>query len=309
MIFIPPLVTNRVLYLFGCILLFVLIFDLSHYLETLFTTNIIQSKNDRRIYRHITLPNRLSCLLISDNETEESVASISVGVGSLEDPKSTPGLAHFLEHMLFLGSVKYPNQSEYKAYIKKNYGSYNAFTSVAKMLNDTTVLNTRENLNSDRSGGLELVLAGNLGSIGTMNLSASGFYQEIDASNLGYSSKKSDFSWTGSLNCTVNILKSLSFQVNSNYRSLRLTPQGESLPTYVVNFALRQELFEGKLALVGTISNAFNSFKRENDVATDILHQHTIYKRDSRILMLGATYNFGNTNKHRKDKTEFDSTE
>ena len=186
---------------------------------------------------------------------------------------------------------------------------YNAFTSVAKMLNDTTVLNTRENLNSDRSGGLELVLAGNLGSIGTMNLSASGFYQEIDASNLGYSSKKSDFSWTGSLNCTVNILKSLSFQVNSNYRSLRLTPQGESLPTYVVNFALRQELFEGKLALVGTISNAFNSFKRENDVATDILHQHTIYKRDSRILMLGATYNFGNTNKHRKDKTEFDSTE
>lgn len=186
---------------------------------------------------------------------------------------------------------------------------YNAFTSVARMLNDTTVLNTRENLSSDRSGGLELVLAGNLGSIGTMNFSASGFYQEIDASNLGYSSKKSDFSWTGSLNCTINIIKSLSLQVNSNYRSLRLTPQGESLPTYVVNFALRQELIEGKLSLVGTISNAFNSFKRENDVNTDILHQHTINRRDSRILMLGAVYNFGNTGKHGKDKTEFEGTD
>jgi hypothetical protein len=177
------------------------------------------------------------------------------------------------------------------------------------MLNDTTVLNTRENLSSDKSGGLELVLAGNIGGIGTMNVSASGFYQQIDASNLGYSANKSDFSWTGSLNCTINIIKSLSLQVNSNYRSSRLTPQGESLPTYVVNFALRQELIEGKLSLVGTVSNAFNSFKRENDVNTDILHQHTVYKRDSRILMLGAVYNFGNTGKHGKDKTEFEGTD
>lgn len=187
---------------------------------------------------------------------------------------------------------------------------YNAFTSVAKMLNDTTVLNTRENLSSDKSAGLELVIAGNLGSIGTMNLSTSGFYQEIDASNLGYGAKKSDLSWTGSLNCSINIIKSLSFQINSNYRSQRLTPQGEGLPTYVVNFAVRQELIEGKLSLTGTISNAFNSFKREMKVNTNILNQHTIYKRDSRIIMLGIVYNFGNSTKRTKDKqAEFDSTE
>jgi len=92
-------------------------------------TKIIQSKNDPRIYRHISLPNQLSCLLISDKETDRSAASISVGVGSLEDPRSTQGLAHFLEHMLFLGTEKYPNQSEYKAYLMKNSGSLNAYTA------------------------------------------------------------------------------------------------------------------------------------------------------------------------------------
>ena len=92
-------------------------------------TKIIQSKNDSRIYRHISLPNQLSCLLISDKDTDKSAASISVGVGSLEDPRTTPGLAHFLEHMLFLGTEKFPNQSEYKAYLMKNSGSLNAYTS------------------------------------------------------------------------------------------------------------------------------------------------------------------------------------
>lgn len=92
-------------------------------------TKIIQSKNDPRIYRHISLPNQLSCILISDKDTDKSAASISVGVGSLEDPKSTSGLAHFLEHMLFLGTEKYPNQSEYKAYLMKNSGSLNAYTA------------------------------------------------------------------------------------------------------------------------------------------------------------------------------------
>ena len=31
-----------------------------------------------------------------------------VAVGQFSDPDSLPGLAHFLEHMLFMGTEKYP---------------------------------------------------------------------------------------------------------------------------------------------------------------------------------------------------------
>lgn len=40
-----------------------------------------------------------------------------VAVGSLEDPIELQGLAHFCEHMLFLGTSKYPIESEYKAFL------------------------------------------------------------------------------------------------------------------------------------------------------------------------------------------------
>jgi len=54
---------------------------------------------------------------------------MSVEVGSLQDPDARQGLAHFLEHMLFLGTEKYPDVDEYSTYLK-TYGGYsNAYTA------------------------------------------------------------------------------------------------------------------------------------------------------------------------------------
>ena len=40
-----------------------------------------------------------------------------------------PGLAHFLEHMLFRGSLKYPEVELFVDLIKKNNGIFNAYTA------------------------------------------------------------------------------------------------------------------------------------------------------------------------------------
>lgn len=40
-----------------------------------------------------------------------------------------PGLAHFLEHMLFLGTAKYPDEAEYAAFLGAHGGSSNAYTA------------------------------------------------------------------------------------------------------------------------------------------------------------------------------------
>ena len=60
-------------------------------------TEIIQSSNDKRSYKKITLDNQLECLMISDPETEKSSACCDVQVGSMSDPADAQGLAHFLE--------------------------------------------------------------------------------------------------------------------------------------------------------------------------------------------------------------------
>ncbi|KAL0359528.1 UNVERIFIED_CONTAM: Insulin-degrading enzyme-like 1, peroxisomal [Sesamum angustifolium] len=59
----------------------------------------------------------------------QCAASMDVRVGSFSDPEGLEGLAHFLEHMLFYASEKYPLEDSYSKYITEHGGSTNAFTS------------------------------------------------------------------------------------------------------------------------------------------------------------------------------------
>uniref|UniRef100_A0A671YTU8 Nardilysin convertase n=1 Tax=Sparus aurata TaxID=8175 RepID=A0A671YTU8_SPAAU len=62
------------------------------------------------------------------NAEKQSAAALCVGVGSFSDPSDLPGLAHFLEHMVFMGSEKYPSENGFDAFLKKHGGSDNAST-------------------------------------------------------------------------------------------------------------------------------------------------------------------------------------
>lgn len=77
----------------------------------------------------IQLENGLRAYIISDPNADKSSAALVIKTGSWEDPLEAPGTAHFLEHMLFLGNKKYPEESEYEGFITEHGGQYNAFTS------------------------------------------------------------------------------------------------------------------------------------------------------------------------------------
>lgn len=102
--------------------------------ETCDTNNgrILQSPNDKRSYKVILLKNDLQVLLISDPDLKNSAASLSVAVGSIDNPNSQLGLAHYLEHMLFLGSKRYPVINEYSKFMSHNGGYTNAYTAQNK---------------------------------------------------------------------------------------------------------------------------------------------------------------------------------
>ncbi len=89
----------------------------------------IVSENDDRQYRYLVLENQLRVLLVSDPSADKAAASMDVNVGSGDDPKDRAGLAHFLEHMLFLGTEKFPQPGEYQSFISAHGGSHNAYTS------------------------------------------------------------------------------------------------------------------------------------------------------------------------------------
>lgn len=68
-------------------------------------------------------------MIIEDKEENEASVSLGVDVGSIMDPIDLQGLAHFLEHMLFMGSNKYPSTSAFSDCIAKHQGKSNAYTS------------------------------------------------------------------------------------------------------------------------------------------------------------------------------------
>lgn len=92
------------------------------------TKNIIKSKYNENDYLYKQLNNGLKYLLVQDKKTDKSSAAFCVNIGSLNDPDEFQGLAHFLEHMVFMGSKVYPGENEYNEFLTKNSGYSNAFT-------------------------------------------------------------------------------------------------------------------------------------------------------------------------------------
>ena len=93
------------------------------------TDKLRTSPNDDRAYRYLVLENGLKLVLISDKAADRSAASMSVFRGSYDDPADRQGLAHFLEHMLFIGTEKYPEPDGYLKFVRANGGSSNAYTA------------------------------------------------------------------------------------------------------------------------------------------------------------------------------------
>ncbi|MGL5948708.1 MAG: insulinase family protein [Aeromonas sp.] len=94
----------------------------------LLAANLNQSPNDHRHYRALRLDNNLRVLLICDPSSDKSAASLAVNCGHFADPSDRQGLAHFLEHMLFLGTETFPQAGEYQQFMTRHGGSHNAWT-------------------------------------------------------------------------------------------------------------------------------------------------------------------------------------
>ncbi|KAG6291418.1 hypothetical protein E4U46_001099 [Claviceps purpurea] len=95
----------------------------------LLTDSLEKPSIDDRDYRVIRLENDLEVLLVHDPETDKASAALDVGVGCFSDEDGMPGMAHAVEHLLFMGTKKFPVENEYNQYLSANSGSSNAYTT------------------------------------------------------------------------------------------------------------------------------------------------------------------------------------
>lgn len=104
---------------------------------------------DDRQYSSLTLPNGIVAVLVSDPSTLVAAVAMSVACGQMNDPPQVQGLAHFTEHMVFLGSGRpgCAGESSFTDFLATAKGDHNAYTS----LNTTTFHYSLANTHMERS--------------------------------------------------------------------------------------------------------------------------------------------------------------
>ena len=86
--------------------------------------------NEKREFFSGVLKNNIKYTIIQDKNITQASVCVCIKAGSINNPKEYQGLAHFLEHMLFLGSKKYPKENHFDDTLKCHGGNSNAYTAL-----------------------------------------------------------------------------------------------------------------------------------------------------------------------------------
>ncbi|EJW01282.1 hypothetical protein EDEG_00527 [Edhazardia aedis USNM 41457] len=88
---------------------------------------IVKSNLDKYNYRYYKLRTGLKVVFCINNEIDKCCMCLSVLTGTLDDTKQ--GISHFLEHMLFMGTSKFPQENDFNEFLQSYNGYTNAYTA------------------------------------------------------------------------------------------------------------------------------------------------------------------------------------
>lgn len=94
-----------------------------------FFIDVILSNKNTSQYHIFTLKNGIQGLIIKDDKITTDGVCITIKAGAQND-RDVLGLAHFTEHMLFLGSKKYPEPTQFVDYVSQYNGKFNGYTTL-----------------------------------------------------------------------------------------------------------------------------------------------------------------------------------
>lgn len=163
---------------------------------------------------------------------------------------------------------------------------------------------TSVNLLGGYNWGWEFNWNGNILKWWSISLNTNLFQNTLNADNLGtYNSSLINYSFR--LINNIKLGKTWDIQLSGNYTSPRNTPQGKMFPTQSWDLAVRKKLLKNKLILAvngSDLTNATFFGVRGQDYN---FKQEFKFKRETRVFMLTATWNFGKSEfKPRQPKKE-----
>ena len=106
------------------------------------------------------------------------------------------------------------------------------------------------------------------------------------------------------INAQFMFTKNFSGQISGRYRSPRVVAQGTTTHSYAIDIGLRHTFLNKQLALALNVRDLLDSRSRSNTTWGEGFWQFSENRWHSRTISLTLTYNFGNNQKRRFEKTD-----
>ncbi len=190
--------------------------------------------------------------------------------------------------------------------------THDGITRINNFDKDGNPINTYDNLDYAQTFGLELINTFRVYDWWNFNTSVTGYWQEINASNIETGLQIEGAQWNGRLISNFNLTKNTDLQWYLFYQSESITPQGMRLPFYWTDLAVKQTLFKGAGSITLKVTDIFNTRQYSYQLNTPRTQMNMDFTWPSRGLSLGLIWHIGTVDKQKersskkKRKGEFD---
>lgn len=159
---------------------------------------------------------------------------------------------------------------------------------------DNTAVVTYGNIDESKSTGLELIFLYRPFDWMKNSLTVNGNYINYSNNSLETDWNNSGYNYSATYIATVDFWKkTASFQVNANYRSPRVTPQGKVQPRGSLDLSIEKRFFDKKLSTSFRVTDVFNTRGFIIDLDQEGIRQDGEYKWLTRRFILTVSYKFG----------------
>lgn len=183
----------------------------------------------------------------------------------------------------------------------------NQITEVSRYIDSGILLTTKENMQFSQNAGIELIWSFPVVRWFDFNLNMNGYYNQIDASKLGFGKNKDTFSYSALLNANFRPFNHYMIQFNARYRSATLVPQGRRDSDFRINLGMKYDIPAFNLSVIGSVTDLFDTYRKSYTLDTPELKQKVEKRRNPRIFYIGVSWQFGgNKGKKHNVNLEYD---
>ncbi len=177
---------------------------------------------------------------------------------------------------------------------------------IQSVYDEGVILSRFENVGRDHSLGVEAMLNWTIFKWWEISLNANGFFYKIEGEVNDINLDNESFNWNARISTTFKVGKFLRFQLDGNYTSAGVTPQGRTEDYFVVNLGIRSEFLKKTLTIGAQIRDLFATGIRES-IAEDITFRNYRYRFNrAPQFSLNISYRFNNFKQKRNKRTEDD---